>query len=264
MGYMISWVCVALFNVSIVSGLIVAFAYKPSVAYESVQKLTYLIPYGDIFRQLHYFSSEAFLIMSLVHIVFELRKREIRIGQSSWNYSILALAALFFVMFTGYILKADLSGLSAGEIAISLLKQTPILNYFVPFFEDSTIFIWKYYIWHILFLPLILTYGLLVHVKTFRTKYWSIGLGLSLFLMMIFTMPKDVAPDATNIHVTGPWFFKSAENLLMLGVSPIVVDFVIFFPFLTLLGYFYLEKHRTLLRVLLLLWCIVYAVFSFI
>ena len=264
MPYMLSWICVALFNVSIISGLIVAFSYKPSLAYESVQKLTYIIPYGDIFRQLHYFSSEAFLVLSLVHVVVELRKREIKISASSWNYSIIALGALFFVMFTGYVLKADLSGLSAGEVALSLLGQTPIANYFLPLLEDSSLFVWKFYLWHILFLPIILFYMLLIHVKSFNTKYWSIGLGLSVLCMLIFTMPKDVAPDAIGIHVTGPWFFKGAENLLMLGVHPVVVDMVVIFPFSLLFIYFYKPLWRNGIRIALITWSAAYAFCYFI
>jgi ubiquinol-cytochrome c reductase cytochrome b subunit len=264
MPYMISWITVALFNVSIFSGLVVAFVYKPSLAYESVQKLTFLVPYGDIFRELHYFSSETFLMMTLIHVVLELRKKEINISANSWNYSLLALGALFFVMFTGYVLKADLSGLSAGEVAISLLKQTPGLNFFLPLFEDSSLFVWKFYLWHILFLPIILVYALLLHVKTFKTKQWSIGLGMSVLCMIFFTMPRDISPDTMGVHVTGPWFFKGAENLLMFGIHPVVVDIVMFFPFALLVCYFYKSFWRTGIRVALILWSVAYAIFSFI
>lgn len=264
MAYMISWISVALFNISIISGLIVAFVYKPSLAYESVQKLTYLIPYGDIFRSLHYFSSEAFLMMTLLHIAVELRKREITLSATSWNYSLLALGALFFIMFTGYVLKADLSGLSAGEVSLSLLKQTPGLSFFLPLFEDTSMFTWKFYLWHILFLPLVLSYALFLHVKTFKTKYWSIALGLSVLCMMVFSMPKDIAPDSIGLHVSGPWFFRGAENLLMLGVYPIVVDLVMLIPFALLLGYFYKASWRSWIRVGLIVWSGMYAAFSFI
>jgi len=45
MARWISWLSLALFLVSLFSGLVVMFAYHPSAAYESVQRLTYLIPY---------------------------------------------------------------------------------------------------------------------------------------------------------------------------------------------------------------------------
>lgn len=266
MPFIISWICVALFNISIISGLIVAFHYKPSLAYESVQKLTYLVPFGDVFRELHYFSSEAFLIFVCLHVILELLKSKLTIGSASWNYSILALIVLFMLMFTGYVLKADLSGLSAGEVALSMLKQTPILEYFLALLQDNSPFIWKFYLWHILFLPIVLVYALLLHVKTFRTKYFIVGLGISIVCMMVFTMPLDIALDTNTegLHVRGPWFFRGAENLLMLGVAPVFVVLTLALPFTLLVVYFYKDSYQKLLKYLLLAWCGVYAILSFI
>ena len=254
MPSLISWISVALFNVSMISGLIVTFVYKPSIAYESVQKLTYLIPYGNTFREIHYFSSEAFLIAVILHVIIEILKIKIYIGEKSWNYSVFAFLVLFFLMFTGYVLKADLSGYSAAEIALSLLKQTPFLDVFLPLFEDNSMFLWKFYLWHILFLPILITYGIYVHVKTFKTKYFIVGLGITIFCMFIFTMPKDIAHETLNIHVHGPWFFRGAENLLMFGVTPLLVDIVIGIPFLLLTLFFYFEQYREVINYLLLIW----------
>ncbi len=264
MSFVISWLSVALFNVSMLSGLIVAFVYKPHIAYQSVQTLTYLVPYGDVFRQLHYFSSEAFLVVVLLHVILEIIKIKIKIDEKSWNYSVLSLLILFFLMFTGYVLKADLSGISAAEVSLSLLKQTPLLDMFLPLFEDNSMFIWKFYLWHILFLPILLTYAIYVHVKTLKTKYFIIGIGVTILCMVVFTMPKDIPLDTVLTHVTGPWFFLGAENLLMLGISPIVVNTVIAVPFLLLTLYFYFQNYRVILNYLLLIWLGFYAYFSFI
>jgi ubiquinol-cytochrome c reductase cytochrome b subunit len=264
MAYVISWLSVALFNVSMLSGLIVAFVYKPDIAYASVQKLTYLIPYGNFFRELHYFSSEAFLVAILLHVILEILKIKINIDQSSWNYSLFALLLLFFLMFTGYVLKADLSGLSAGEVSLSLLKQTPLLDNFLPLFQDNSMFVWKFYLWHILFLPILLTYAVYVHVKDLKTKYFIVGIGITVFCMVVFAMPKDIPLDTVALHVEGPWFFLGAENLLMLGMSPMLVDVVIAFPFLLLIVYYYFKNYRVVINYLLLIWAALYAYFSFI
>jgi ubiquinol-cytochrome c reductase cytochrome b subunit len=169
-------------------------------------------------------------------------------------------------MFTGYVLKGDLSGLSAGEVSLTIVKETPILNNFLFLFHDSTDFFWKFYIWHILFLPILLTYFTYVHANHVITKYITIAIGFTFLVMTIFSMPKDVFPydNVATIHVTGPWFFRGAENLLMLGVSTIIVDFVLFCLFLLLILYFYMEKHRKLILILLLIWILLYAYISFI
>lgn len=265
MPFIISWICVALFNVSMISGLIVAFHYKPSLAYESVQQLTFLIPYGDLFRQLHYFSSEAFLVFTFLHVGIELSKSKVTISSYSWNCSILALIAMFMLMFTGYVLKADLSGFSAGEVALSMIKQTPLLKDFLPLLEDNVLFEWKFYVWHILFLPILLIYVLLVHVKTFKTKYFIIGFGISIVCMMVLTMPADIIFGSNmSLHVKGPWFFRGAENLLMLGFPPVFIEMVLVLPFTFLVLYFYKQDYQKMLSYLLLTWTGIYALLSFI
>jgi len=260
-SFIISWLSIALFDVSMLSGLVVAFAYNPNLAYESAQKLTYLIPYGDFFRQMHYFSSEAFLVFLLLHVILELSKLKITLSQSSWNYSLIAFLSVFFLMFTGYVLKADLSGISAGTIALSLLKQTPVLNHFLPFLEDTTSFFWKFYIWHILFLPLLLGYTLYLHAGTLKTKYFIVGLSVSIACMMLFHMPPDIAPDATPLFVHGPWFFRGAENLLKIGVHTLIIDSIMGVLFLLLCLYFYVEKYRLVVNYLLVSWVLCYAYF---
>ncbi len=264
MAIVISWICLALFNVSMLSGLILAFIYKPFNAYESVQTITYLVPYGNIFRQIHYFSSELFVLFLILHIILELLKLKVKISETSWNYSVLATLVLFFLMFTGYVLKADLNGLSAGEVALSLIKQTPVLEWFIFLFEDNSLFVWKFYIWHILFLPILLAFAIYKHIGKLKTKYFIIALGLTVLVMMIFTMPQDLDINLTLVHVTGPWFFKGAENLLVKGVSTLLVDLVITFPFMLLVTYFYFEKYRKTINYLLLLWTAFYAYLIFI
>jgi len=262
-AFIISWISVALFDISMLSGLIVAFVYKPSIAYESVQKLTYLIPYGNIFRELHYFSSEAFLVFICLHVALELAKLSIKIDLTSWNYSVISLIVLLMLMFTGYVLKADLSGLSAGQVALSLMKQTPFVDTFLPLLEDNTLFIWKFYIWHILFLPLILTYAIYKHITLLQTKYFIVGLGITILLMMVYVMPKDIAFDVDAQNVDGPWFFLGAENLLVKGISPLIVDLVIVFPFCLLFA-FYFAKEKKPINYLLVLWLGAYAYFTFV
>ena len=263
MAFVVSWICVALFDISMLSGLIVAFVYKPSLAYESVQKLTYLIPYGNVFRELHYFSSEAFLVFVCLHVALELAKMVVRIELTSWTYSVVSLIVLFMLMFTGYVLKADLSGLSAGHVALSLIKQTPYVDRLLPLLEDSTLFVWKFYIWHILFLPLVVTYAIYKHITVLQTKYFIVGLGITILLMMVYVMPKDIPLDADAQNVDGPWFFLGAENLLVKGISPLIVDLVIIFPFCLLFA-FYFVKNKKLINYLLMLWLGAYAYFTII
>jgi ubiquinol-cytochrome c reductase cytochrome b subunit len=259
----ISWLTQALFIISMVSGIIVVFAYYPNNAYESVQKLNYIIPFGSFFRQLHYFSSEAFLIILLIHVIIELYKKKIKISISSWNYSILALFCVILLMFTGFILKGDQSANAAVQVAFSLIKETPMVDNFLPLFKDTQVFYWKFFIWHILFFPLILVYAVFRHVKKLKVdiSYFTFALALSLLLPLFIPMPEDIAPELQIEHILGPWFFWGAENMLALSLSALTVNTILAIPFLLLLILIYSE-NKTLYKILLLLWIIIYAYFS--
>jgi ubiquinol-cytochrome c reductase cytochrome b subunit len=261
----LAWLTQALFVISMLSGIVVIFAYYPSDAYGSVQKLNYLIPFGSFFRQLHYFSSEAFIIVLLMHVGMELSKKEFKLPAISWNYSILALFAVFILMFTGFVLKADQSANAAAQVAFSLLKETPLLAHLLPLFQDTQLFYWKFFIWHILFLPLILTYAIYRHTKRIGVdiRYFAIGLGLAILLILILSMPPDIALEAEVDHLKGPWFFWGAENLLQRSLSALSVNAILLWPFILLVLFFYHAKRRPIYLYLLLLWILSYAFFSF-
>jgi len=259
----VAWLTQALFIVSLLSGLIVAFAYYPSLAYDSVQKLNYIIPFGSFFRQLHYFSSEAFLVSIFLHIVLEISKNGIKISFNSWVYSILALLLALLLMFTGFVLKADQSANAAAQVAFSLIKDTPLLDNFLAFFKDNTVFYWKFFIWHAIFLPLIIIYALFKHVKKLSVSigYFTIALGISLFLSLFLHMPRDIALEEKALHVKGPWFFWGAENLLQIGLNAVSVNLLLLLPFVLLLS-LYRQSSAKIIKILLLIWAFIYAYFS--
>ncbi|MEA1915664.1 MAG: cytochrome b N-terminal domain-containing protein [Campylobacterota bacterium] len=263
MSKYIAWLTQAFFAVSMISGIIIVFAYYPSNAYDSVQKLNYIIPFGAFFRQLHYFSSEVFLVILLIHIGIELYKKEIKISATSWNYSILAAFVVVILMFTGFVLKADQSANAAAQVAFALIKETPLLDNFLVLFQDKEVFYWKFFIWHIVFLPLILAFGVYKHVKKISVdvRYFTIALAFTMLLSLFVSMPLDIALDLDVDHVLGPWFFWGAENLLQLSWSSLSVNLLLCIPFLLLYIFPKVKNTKTVIF-LLILWMLFYAYFS--
>ncbi len=263
MSKTISFITLGLFFVATLSGFIVIFAYHPSYAFESVQKISYLIPFGLFFRKLHYFSSETFTIFLLFHIAIELSKKKINIDSFSWNYSIAGVILVIILMFSGFVLKGDLSASAAAQVAFNLIKDTPVLKTFLPLIKDNTVFYYKFFIWHILFLPLFLTYAIYKHIKFFQIKalYFSIAIGISILAMMIFTMPKDIVLSAKVKNLESPWFFMGAENLLSNSFSPFFVNMILFIPFILLVLHYYTKK-KTIVKFLLTFWLLAYSYIS--
>ncbi len=263
MSRYIAWITQALFIISLLSGLVIVFAYYPSLAYDSVQKIEYIIPFGTFFRQLHYFSSEGLVVSLLFHVLIEVSKKEIKITFNSWIFSILALLIALFLMFTGFVLKADQSANAAAQVAFSLIKDTPILDNFLSLFKDNTVFYWKFFIWHVLFLPILIIYAVYKHTKRLKVdiSYFTVALGISLLLSFLLKMPRDISLEEKVSHIKGPWFFWAAENLLQLGINALSVNMILLLPFVFLV-YFYRKQNQKILKTLLLLWVILYAYFS--
>ncbi|MDX1809297.1 MAG: cytochrome b N-terminal domain-containing protein [Sulfurospirillaceae bacterium] len=263
MSKFVSWLSMGLFFVSMTSGLIVAFVYHPSLAYDSVQKMTFIIPYGHLFRALHYFSSEAFTLVLLLHISFEILKKKIKISNTSWNYSVLGFLVVVILMFTGFVLKGDQSALAATDVAYNLMKNTPLLSHFLPLFQDDSVYYYKFFIWHIVFLPIVLSYAILRHVNTLKVKieYLTIAVGLSIAGYLAFLMPPDIALTQKVDALKGPWFFWGAENLLRINFSSLTVNLILLIPFALLLLIPYI-KYKNSIKILIASWVVGYFTMS--
>jgi ubiquinol-cytochrome c reductase cytochrome b subunit len=225
--------------------------------------MRFIIPYGGFFRALHYFSSETFTLVLLLHIGFEVAKKKIKISNTSWNYSILGFLLVVVLMFTGFVLKGDQSALAATDVAFNLMKNTPILNHFIPLFQDDSVYYHKFFIWHIIFLPLVLSYAIYKHVSTLTTKieYITIAIGLSIAGYLVSVMPPDIALTQKVDILKGPWFFWGAENLLRINFSSIVVNLILLLPFV-LLALLPCIKYKNSIKTLIGAWVLGYFVMS--
>ena len=258
-----AWLTQAFFIVSMSSGIIVVFAYHPFDAYNSIQKINYIIPFGSLFRQIHYFSSETFVVSLLLHISLELYKKKINISFTSWNYSIIAMISVFILMFTGFVLKADQSANAAALVSFSLISDTPILDNFLPLFKDTSTFYWKFFIWHIVFLPILLSFAIYKHIKkiSVNIRYFTTAISITMFVTLIIPMPIDIALELQVDHIQGPWFFLGAENLLQLGFSLSVVNLILLVPFVFMF-FVYNNKYKIFFIYLLILWMLGYMTIS--
>lgn len=254
----ISWLCVGFFIVCLVSGALIAFEYYPHLAYKSVMHISYEVSYGMFFRKMHYFSGEATLVLSLFHTFFELYKRS-DITPKRYYIGVFALFLLIVLMFSGYVLKADLNAISAAQVALGLMENVSFLQPFVYFIKDTDQFFYRFYLIHIVIIPAIFIYALYIHTKTLQTKLTVVAFGLCLILMII-DMPQDIDPSQISNAVSGPWFFLGAENLLIKNVNQtvVVLYMVAFFAIFSIL-----YKRFKFGLFLMLLWIISYAYFTF-
>jgi len=150
-------IAVFLSLVLLVTGLLEMYFYIPSPehAATSVQVITTLVPFGNLVRNLHYWSAQLLLIVMTIHLL-----RVVLTGAYAkprrFNF-LLGLALLVFILlldFTGYILRWDEGIHWALVVGTNLLKTIPIIGEnFYRFVmggpEPGPAALTRFYAWHI-------------------------------------------------------------------------------------------------------------------
>ncbi len=265
LDYFISWVTQSLLFVAFLSGLPLVFFYYTDHAYESVQKITSVVSYGYFFRKLHYFSSEAAVFFLIFHAVYELFLQKIPKEKKSYIFASFASLFVLLLLYTGYVLKADQSGKAAALVGENILKDSVLLKHFLSFIIDKTYFYWRFFLWHVIFLPLLMFWFVYEHIEKKiypNISFFVLGVGISVVLSYLIKLPPDIPYNVVVRQLEGPWFFQGIENMLKLNFPVDLSIFIGLFPFLVLSVYLYLERYGKILKLLLLIWLAYYAFVS--
>ena len=253
------------------TGLLEAFYYIPTIAEAatSIQTLTYLVPFGGLVRNLHYWSAQFLLIISVVHLA-----RIIFTGAYAsprrFNYLLgLALFVLAILLdFTGYVLRWDTGIQWAFVVGTNLVKSIPwvgetLYRALVGGTQLGQAALTRFYAWHIFGLTILAVILAIWHIfrvrrdggiavpspdlHASRERITRFELARREVLAMIYTAsglillsvisPAPIAPPIVEITaVTGdaqaPWFFLWVQQMLKWG-APFFWGVVI--PFLILI-----------------------------
>ena len=258
----------------LVTGLLEMFYYipTPGQAGESIQTLTFLVPYGGLVRNLHYWSAQFLVIVTLVHLL-----RVVLTGAYApprrLNYllgmGLLVLAVL--LDFTGYVLRWDEGIHWALVTGTNLLKSIPLIGpalyaILVGGAQPGPATLIRFYGWHIF--GLTLAAGILVGWHIFRvrrdggvavpppqlradqvriTRFVLVRrevlamllAGTVLLLLSTFVPAPLAAPITSNTPSSqaarAPWFFLWVQQMLKLG-SPFLWGVVVPLAVLALLS----------------------------
>jgi quinol-cytochrome oxidoreductase complex cytochrome b subunit len=222
-------------------------------AAESIQTMTTLVPYGDLIRNLHYWSAQFLVIVMSIHLL-----RVVLTGAYApprrFNYllGIGLLVTILLLNFTGYVLRWDEGIRWALVVGTNLVKTIPwigegLYQFLIGGAEPATATVTRFYAWHVFGLTLIVGILITWHIfrlrrdggiaapareKSLKTQRISrfelvrsevqvmvIVTVLLLVLSLILAAPIE-APLSTN-GMSGdsqaPWFFLWIQQLLKLG-----------------------------------------------
>jgi quinol-cytochrome oxidoreductase complex cytochrome b subunit len=243
--------------VLVLTGALEMFYYVPTPgeAAHSVQTISYLVPFGGLVRNLHFWAAQLLLIVSAVHLL-----RVVFTGAYApprdFNYLLgLALFVLAVLLdFTGYILRWDQGIQWALLVGTNLLKTIPLVGNALYVFavggeQPGLATLTRFYAWHIFGLMLVM--GFLIGWHAFRVRrdggiavppaklrsdktriprselvrrevLAMLFSGAALLLLAAFfpapiAAPLDPsAPVADNLY-RAPWFFLWVQQLLKWG-----------------------------------------------
>ena len=255
-----------------VTGILEVFYYipTPDQAAQSVQMLTFLVPFGGLVRNLHFWAAQFLVVVCLLHLL-----RVILTGAylppRRFNYVLgMGLFVLAVLLdFTGYVLRWD-EGIHYALIAgTNLVKSVPLIGgvlfgSLVGGSQPGPATLIRIYGWHIF--GLMLAAGILLVWHIFRVRrdggiavppphlretqerisrfelvrrelLAMLLASVALLLLSLFAPAPLAAPITAVSSISGttraPWFFLWVQELLKLG-SPFLWGVVV--PLVVLLA----------------------------
>ncbi|MEW6518261.1 MAG: cytochrome b N-terminal domain-containing protein [Thermodesulfobacteriota bacterium] len=203
--------------VSILSGVVLALQYDEAHPFYSAASLDLLIPFGSFWRSLHFYSSQVFFLLSLVHLAAILDGQGNRLSPGRWVWLIASVPLALLLLFTGYVLRGDATGESAGLIAENICLSIPLFGSMLNslLFAVTEEGMKRVYANHVIGLGVLWVIFTWDHLRRYRVGLsehsWFI-LGIFVF-SLLFQAPME--PMQMGVfHIAGPWFFLGLQELL--------------------------------------------------
>lgn len=161
------WYCLggltaALFGVQAVTGIMLAFYYKPTpeAAYASIQYIENQVHFGAGIRAIHHWAANGMIVMCVAHMarVFIMgayrRPREL-----NWMSGVLLLLLTLGFGFTGYLLPWDQRAFWATTVGSEIAGSIPVIGDLALIFlrvgwDVTALTLSRFYALHVLLLPL--------------------------------------------------------------------------------------------------------------
>lgn len=229
----------------ILSGFILVLPFDVEKPYLSISSIMVANPWASLIRNIHFWSSQFFLIFSLIHLYDHFHYKE-KIGLKRGMSIRLSLAVLiiFMAMISGFLLKADSDSQQARQILQTLAERIPLIGKSFAFSilgdPDSYQLI---YVHHIATFTIFISVFMFEHSR----KYWPpvtdfmfsfiALLGISYF----FSAPLH---DNINSTIKGPWYFVGFQEILHWFKRP-EWTLIIFLVVLVLIYIVNSEKGKT-------------------
>lgn len=184
--YYIGGMCLYLFIVQVITGILLLLYYKPTAeaAYESVQYIMTEVPFGWLVRSIHSYAANLFIGLIFVHMfsVF-LMKAYRKPRELTW---ISGAALLFLAMgfgFSGYLLPWNQLAYMATNVGTDFARMVPFAGEWILEFlrggtEITGATLTRFFGFHVAVLPGITTALLGLHILLVQRQGMSVPLSI--------------------------------------------------------------------------------------
>ena len=252
---------------SLLSGVAVSLQYDPGHPYYSASSLDILAPFGAFWRSLHFYASQVFFLLLAIHFLAVIVGRTYEaMSFRRWLPLVLSMVVALLLLFTGYILRGDATGSSAGMIAENILLSVPLVG---GIFDSLLLSLMdegmkRVYANHLVGLGLLWVVLSWDHLRRYRVSWRQHPLLVLALIGFSALVSAPIDPEHLGVfHINGPWFFLGLQELLRY-IHPFWAGVAWPSTFLVALVFIHRPEAAIKARQFCLGWLAFYALLSFI
>ncbi len=209
---------------SVASGVLLALPYDVNDAYGSVATLVLTNPGAAFFRNLHYWTAQAFLVLTGFHIWDHLRQGTERgVRRGVWLRLTLTLPVVAFLMISGFVLKGDADSRQALRILASTAGTLPIAGSWIAAFlfgvGDRLQIV---YIHHAATATIVAWLFVVEHARSLWPRRAVVAATFVPAALAALVVSPGLHDGLSGV-MKGPWYFLGLQEALHWAPWPLVV-----------------------------------------
>ena len=214
-----------LFTMLFITGMMLKFVYIPSAAHahDSIVALRHDIIFGNLLRNLHYWSAMLLVVVAFLHLIRVFYSQSVFYERrKNWLYGLLLMFFVVSANFTGYLLPWDQLSYWAVTIMTNLLSYIPLIgDGLADLIRDGNTVgeatLLRFYHFHTGLLPLLMVFFMTIH-------FWLVRKAGGV------AIPKEEKPKKVNTHPN--LTYKEAAVALIIIMALILFSFFVDAPLL--------------------------------
>jgi hypothetical protein len=205
----------AAFAVAVASGAALAVPYDPADGFGSIAAMLLANPPAAFFRNLHYWSAQACVVLTVAHAWDRLRTRtERRVSSGVWLRTSLTLPLLAFIMLSGFLLRGDADAGQALRIVVEATAGIPWAGtHLATLAFGANDRLEVVYAHHAATATIVAGLFLVEHVRRIWPRLPAM-LAVTLATAALSLLVSPGLHDGADPVVKGPWYFLGLQEIL--------------------------------------------------